>query len=576
MLFILYSEINAASIGSNLGMPEYSYYFVLKGFQQALRALGDIVVVQNPAVEVDPIFREKQSAGVSCVFLSFSPPNKTLTSLACPTICVFAWEFSNIPYEAWDDEPRNDWRFALARIGAAITLSAHTAQVVKVVMGEDYPACAIPVPVHDFAPAVCRDLLSLISRCLVVNCTVIDSRFYRVDAEGFSANIPAACFQPRDWSGERVELQFKLGDEGAALMGGFYEPEPWGGAWSKIAEPWVLLPFTLIGPCKIGVELAAYGPNIGKGATIKVGEQMLPLHLSNDFVNHEFIFDVEQPINLIQFGGLDITVLPGARDLRSMGIGLRRLWVERIGVAVSQPLPLPGAVPITLDGVVYTSVLNPGDGRKNWVEMLTAFCFAFRHEASATLLLKMTHRSIGTFLERFHHTLQRIGSIKCRVIILHGYLDDVAFQQLIDVSTYYVNSSQCEGLCLPLMEFMNCGIPAIAPNHTALHDYINGNNAFVVESSVEPGVWPHDPRDLFRTLRYRLNWSSLVRAFEESFQAARTNPEKYRQMSRCARETQKAFCSQGAVAQKLRVFFAHNNFNIDIKNKSSCDDGCRV
>src|SRR3954471_11691317 len=109
MLFILYSEINAASIGANLGMPEYSYYFVLKGFQQALRAIGDIVIVQNPAAEVDAIFHEKQSQGIPCVFLSFSPPNKTLTSLACPTICVFAWEFSNIPHEVWGDDSRNDW-----------------------------------------------------------------------------------------------------------------------------------------------------------------------------------------------------------------------------------------------------------------------------------------------------------------------------------------------------------------------------------------------------------------------------------------------------------------------------------
>ena len=574
MLFILYSEINAASIGTNLGMPEYSYYFVLKGFQQALRALGDIVIVQNPAAEVDAIFLEKQSHGIPCVFLSFSPPNKTLTTLACPTICVFAWEFSNLPYEVWDDEPRNDWRAVLAQIDGAITLSTYTAQVVKSVMGEDYPVCAIPVPVHDFAAAASRDLPSLVARCLAVNCTVIDSRFYRVDADSFSANIPAACFRPRDWCGERVELQFKLGDEGAGLMGGFYEPEPWGGAWSKIAEPWVLLPFALTGRCKIGVELTAYGPNVGKDATIAVGEQILPLSVSDDFVNHEFIFDVDLPINLIQFGGLDITVLPGAHDLRSMGIGLRRLWVERMGVAVSQPLPLCESIPITLDGVVYTSVLNPGDGRKNWVEMLTAFCFAFRNEANATLLLKMTHRSIGAFLERFHYTLQRIGSIKCRVIILHGYLEDSAFQQLIDASTYYVNSSQCEGLCLPLMEFMSCGIPAIAPDHTAMHDYINGDNAFVVESSVEPGVWPHDPRDLFRTLRYRLNWRSLVNAFEESFQAAYTNPEKYRKMSRCARESQKTFCSQETIAQKLQVFFANNNF--DIENKNSCDDGCRA
>ncbi len=567
MLFILYSEINAASIGSNLGMPEYSYYFVLKGFHKALQMIGDVVIVQNPAEEVDSIYRDKQREGVPCLFLSFSPPNKTLVSLACPTICVFAWEFSNLPYETWDDDPRNDWRASLARIAGAITLSTHTAQVVKEAMGDAYPVCAIPVPVYDRARTGSgSNARSPLSRhTLAVNCTVIDSGFYRGDGETFSADIPVNCFRPREWRGERVELQFKRDDEGAALMGGFYEPEPWGGAWSKIAEPWVLLPFIVVGRCKIGVELTAYGPNVGREASIKVGEQIFPLPLRNDFVSHEFVCDVQTPINIVHFGGLDITVPPDARDMRSMGIGLRRLWIEGLGDNCAQPGAQPEPVAVALDGVVYTSVLNPGDGRKNWLEMLTAFCFAFRNEPRATLVFKMTHRSIGSFLERFHYTLQRIGAVRCKVIILHGYLDDETYQSLVDATSYYVNSSQCEGLCLPLMEFMSCGVPALAPAHTAMADYVTADNAFVIESSLEPGVWPHDPRDLMRTLRYRLNWRSLADAFAESFDVALNRPERYGQMSCCASETQRGFSSLDTVARKLQSFFA-GRFDMPAKN----------
>ena len=35
-------------------------------------------------------------------------------------------------------------------------------------------------------------------------------------------------------------------------------------------------------------------------------------------------------------------------------------------------------VELSLDGVIYTSVFNPYDGRKNWRDMIGAFCATFR------------------------------------------------------------------------------------------------------------------------------------------------------------------------------------------------------
>ena len=142
MIFILYSDINEADIGQNLGMPEYSYYFVLKGYKAVLEELGKVVVVQSPNTEVDDIYLRKEpplkpgllasikrllikekketplrAEDEDCVFLSFSPPQRTLTELNCPTLSVFAWEFNNIPYETWDNEPRHDWRYVFSKHG---------------------------------------------------------------------------------------------------------------------------------------------------------------------------------------------------------------------------------------------------------------------------------------------------------------------------------------------------------------------------------------------------------------------------------------------------------------------------
>jgi glycosyltransferase involved in cell wall biosynthesis len=239
-----------------------------------------------------------------------------------------------------------------------------------------------------------------------------------------------------------------------------------------------------------------------------------------------------------------------------MGIGLRSLRIEAIDVVrtADQQVSKP-ALSLDLHGVVYTSVLNPGDDRKNWIDMLTAFCWAFRDVDDATLVLKMTHHSISAFLGTFHYHLQRIGPVKCRVLLLHGFLEHEQYRQLIEVSTYYVNSSRCEGLCLPLMEFMSSAVPAVAPCNTAMEDYVSTDSVFIVRSSHEPGIWPHDPRNLLRALRYRIDWSSLAAQFSASYDVAKSDPARYRKMSAAASRTLRDFCSDAVVADKLKRFF---------------------
>ena len=58
MNFILYSDIGESTIDKSLGLPEYSYYFVLKAFRTVLAELGTVTLVRHPETEVDPLFEE--------------------------------------------------------------------------------------------------------------------------------------------------------------------------------------------------------------------------------------------------------------------------------------------------------------------------------------------------------------------------------------------------------------------------------------------------------------------------------------------------------------------------------------
>ena len=217
---------------------------------------------------------------------------------------------------------------------------------------------------------------------------------------------------------------------------------------------------------------------------------------------------------------------------------------------------------VALDGVIYVSIFSPRDGRKNWQDILSAFCWALRDRPDATLVLKIVSQGPDpTILDPMLRWEQNIrdrilesAPFKCRVVVLDGYLETPDLHALIASASYCVNASHCEGLCLPVTEFMSGGVPAIAPRHTAFEDYITADNAFVIESGVEYNVWPADKRELFRTSRYRIDWNALMLAFRESYRVAKEDPQRYVAMSRNARDTMQDFCGIEPVAGRLRAW----------------------
>ena len=492
MTFLLYSEVDVGSIESALGRPDYSYHFVLQGFRSALELLGSTILVRSLA-EVDEIHDAEREAGRNCVFLCFTPPHKAPILLRCPTICVFAWEFSNIPNELLDDDSRSDWRTVFARHGAAITLSEHAAACTRTEMGSDFPIAAIAVPL---AP--------------------------RLAAIG----------------------QRRAGMQGTiALRGGIYDSRAYGPYFER---PDPLPPAPVAPPRDPAPPVAPETPPAKSRLRTSIG--------------------VSRYYGLLWYrAAIRDLLLPraAASVIARVGRGYNRTrLLLRPPPAPPPPPPPPPAPPpaepaarpvkqVTLGGVVYTAVFNPADGRKNWHDMLTAFCWAFRDTPDATLVMKMVHHDRHAFEGSLAILIRQLQPFRCRVVALHGWLDDTEYDALVSATDFYVNTSSCEGLCLPLMEFMSAGRPAISPDHTAMADYVTDANSFVLRYGVEYNVWPHDPRDLFRTMRHRLEWDSLMEAYRASYRVARSDPARYGAMAEAARNSMRETCSLPVVAAKL-------------------------
>ncbi|MGE7956487.1 glycosyltransferase [Pseudomonas sp. NPDC089530] len=512
MNFILYSDVNDGSISQSLGRPEYSYYFVLKAYRPVLESLGRVHVVQAPG-EVDRLYHELRLKGEDCLFLSFTPPQKTPLDLDCPTLCVVAWEFDSIPDEHWDNDPHQDWSRTLGRHGRVITLSSHTARAVRRVLGEDFPVLVLPTPLWERFDAVRGQYPNVpvnAGSTLQIKGCIIDSRVLGLSADGLIA--PVLLEEPAP--APPVEIQ------------------------SAEAPPLTVRRRLFIAKHYLREWLRA----------LSGGEWRRPLFISKHYVRECY------------------------RE------GLRDLVPERLQALMAKrrpPVALPEPVPATepehpqaslpatdqqvecqVDGVVYVSVFNPDDGRKNWHQLITAFCWAMRDTEDATLVLKMTQNDLSTYYVEILTLLSQLAPFSCRVVALHGYLDDERFARLYGAASFYVNASRCEGLCLPLMEFMACGKPVIAPLHTAMEDYLDDEVAFVVKSSQEPAIWPQDSRILFRTLRHRPDWGSLKTAYQDSYRLARENPEGYQAMSRAAARRMQEYSSFANVQGRLRDFLA--------------------
>ncbi len=244
--------------------------------------------------------------------------------------------------------------------------------------------------------------------------------------------------------------------------------------------------------------------------------------------------------------------------------------VETAPEPVPEPIPEPASpehpqavlpdtsqvVETDVSGVVYVSVFNPDDGRKNWHHLITAFCWALRDVEDATLVLKMTQNDLSTYYVELLTLLSQLSPFSCRVVVMHGYLEDEQFARLYGAASFYVNASRCEGLCLPLMEFMSCARPVIAPDHTAMRDYIDAEVAFIVKSSREPTIWPEDSRILYRTLRHRPDWGSLKLAYQQSYAMAKHQPQAYQAMAVAANERMRRYCAFTPVQQRLVDFLA--------------------
>lgn len=477
MIILVHTKYNSDNIQNSIGQSEYSYYFVLKKFLPVLREIGEVVVVENPTVEVEAYFNKASEEGRSCVYLSFTAPHNLYIDSNCPTIPVFAWEYDTIPNESWDGNEKNNWVKVLQKVGAAITHSEHSVKVVQEAVGKDFPIIACPAP--------------------------MEAHYYVNEEEVLKKTIENSY---------EITLTQQVID-------------------SKVLEFGQL--------------------NSAKG----VGQRIEITHALLQTWAHEVIEDVMPPWlyrsirRTYLFAGTAV-----ARTIRFLKNLNRKFRKDPVKEDTNNPAPIAPTSTI-VEGIIYTSILNIFDERKNYQDMVAAFCQALKDNSDATLILKTpVLEDLYFFKQKVISFLEKLAPFNCRVVFIGDYLDKDTYLGLMKATTFYVNTSFGEGQCLPLMEYMAAGVPAIAPFSTAMQDYLTDANAFLLDTATSPSCWQHDERMAIRTVQHRPDWYALVEAYRASYQLAKASESAYRIMSLQATEAIKQHASSQKMRNKLGRF----------------------
>ncbi len=486
--------------------------------------------------EVEPIRAACELSGESCVILSFVPPHKTTLFMRVPLIPVFAWEYETIPFEVWDGQPKHDWRMVLQQQGRAITLSKHSAGVVRKTLGENFPATAIPPPVFDRWKELRERIGGRYPKPSVLDQIeiMIDTATIVFSPDTAIPDVPPTAsrreIEPAASPATRQEH-----DE-PSLLSGLIERVV--GQYRKQLRPFTPAPVAKI---IAGAGRGAWRATRGMRSLLD-GKQIPAPGLL-----------VAAPIPV---ASMPVFAMPPPIENLPLPLPLAQPISKAVGKSQERrPGPeLSLSAPLKLEGVVYFAVVNPNAGRKNWNDLISAFTWAFRDTADAVLVVKVVGNEPRESWKECFTSLRKQPAFACRVVLIHGFLDAERMGSILEASSYVINTSSGEGCALPLLEGMAAGRPAIAPDHTAMADYINSSNSFIVRSHLEVTAFPHDGRVARRTMWRLPRWDSLRDAFVESYQVARRDSDRWLSMANEAITTQRAFCSDDVVERRIRDF----------------------
>ena len=498
--FLVSTTAAARGIREHMGSAAYSYHFVVEALAPVLETLGVWRPVDHPESRLAFAAARAEAEGYRPVHLAVNPLQDVYLSPAVPNVLFPFWEFPDVPDRDFGHDTRQNWARVCRPASMVLTACEFTAAAFRKA-GVACPVAVVPVP------------------------------------------VPPRAFALPPWDPARVRTftcrHEILGPAGAPAGPTAADPARSDGAASRAARSAFRRVAPWLGPMTVQ-RLSLMRRAVAGAAKERPGDLTFRL-MRDGYRRHVRRW-------------LSDDALDAVTRLKRKALAL----AGREPAGPTDP-PLPSGELTLGGGLVYTTVFNVGDPRKNYRDLLTAFLDAFRDRGDVTLVVKLVtnrrceHHDAGLL----RATYEALGvSHRCRVVVVTEFLTEEQMDALFEVTTYYVNTSHAEGACLPLMRALAGGRPAVAPGHTAMADYMDGAVGFFPGSHPEPTHWPHDPERRLETTRHRLVWSDLRDGLHARAGVADGDRPRYDAMAAAARARMSFLASHDAVAGALRAAMA--------------------
>lgn len=142
---ILTSYRTDLSGAQRLGLPGYSYDVVAGLLVPLLQRWGEVVPAPLDARRIEDAIRTARQRGLQPIHLSVLPFQDVYLTTSAPNVVFPFWEYPDVPAEAFDGNPQNNWVATANRCDQVLVCGPFTADALRRA-GIRTPIHVVPVP----------------------------------------------------------------------------------------------------------------------------------------------------------------------------------------------------------------------------------------------------------------------------------------------------------------------------------------------------------------------------------------------------------------------------------------------
>jgi hypothetical protein len=142
---ILTSYTPSGAGGKRLGAPGYSYDIVARLLAPLLARWGEVVPLPRDPGRIEAAIRAARRRGLRPIQVSILPFQDVYLTPSAPNVVFPFWEFPDVPSEAFDGNPQNDWVATANRCELVLAGGPFTADALRRA-GVRAPVRVVPVP----------------------------------------------------------------------------------------------------------------------------------------------------------------------------------------------------------------------------------------------------------------------------------------------------------------------------------------------------------------------------------------------------------------------------------------------